>query len=279
MSDTIDMSGLDRKLRELQSALMHGPGSMAQVVSIEAGQLAWEIGEQIGPKTVKAGVAGIARDARQILNDTPRPSNLSHEQQFVNSKYGAFTWLQSGPAWLLGIRDQDDLREQSAAAVLNTYLDLRGIPFEKTYEELGSRGRQHVRRLNRKLVSPSSFAGAVKTLSQKIGQAKASFAITAAELIPFKRIPAWVRKQFPAVASNQKSIFNPAGLNHPTQPWIEFGSRAPGVEHNPFMRQKIQNAVTKRFHDLEAKVRKVLNGHIYNLRTGQVYRPRPDQLS
>ena len=270
MNATIDLTGLNRALGDLLRAL---PGNAAQVLKIETGQLAWDISEALGPKTKREPKPRVEKDVGVILNATDRPSNLSPTQQF--SKYPAFTWLQAGPAWLLGINDQDDMRDASTAQVQNTFFDLRGIPYEKTYQELGMRGVegfQHIRRLNRKLVTRQNFQAVVNQLMNRVGESRASFARTAAELAPQKRIPSWVKALILKVTRNGKSIFNPAGLANAEKPTVDFGSTAPGVESNPSMVAKIQRAINKRRAIMADKFEKLARGYVYNWNTGQVFR-------
>lgn len=274
MNATIDISGLNRRLSELQSVLTAAgsPGSMSQVVRNEGGQLAWDISQAIGPRTKAQGAKGIDRQIK-LTTYTLHRSNLSTLQQF--SGHEAFTWLYAAPGFLVGIGDNYDQRDASDAEVLATYKKERGKRFAR-WHELGKRGKQRVMTAYKHVITKKQKASLRRALMNKIGQARASFARTAATLAPAKRIPEWIRAQIGAVTKTGKSLLQVGGLSDATHPHFEFGSRAPGVESNPKMREKIQGAVKKRERITAEKVRKVLNGYVYQWNTGQVFRPPPN---
>jgi hypothetical protein len=155
----------------------------------------------------------------------------------------------------------------------------RGDAYQKlgqrgTSKKEGGTGRINIMRLNRVKVSKAAFNAVRKKISDTFGHAKASFARTASILIPKKHIPGWVREKFDAVAANGKTIFNDALLHHPTNPSIEFGSRARGVTSNPMLAAKIQGAVKQSSVIVFEKLKKIISGYKYDWETGRVFRPK-----
>ena len=108
------------------------------------------------------------------------------------------------------------------------------------------------------------------------GDRRPSFAFTAAQLLPTKRVPQWVSRHF-ATRANGRALFNDAGLNHPTEPYLEFGSTAAGVETNSRISQAIHDGVEHRKFLIVAKLKKVLRGYAYDWNTGRVFNRREAQ--
>lgn len=272
-----ELKGLGEMISALHGALFANGenGDIHRVLKTEAGQLAWRISEQLGPRTKEAATGKITRDVKQFLTDRPAYSNLDEGQQY--SSTADFTWIEAGPNFLAGINDEDNQTGASGADALAMFragqqLGGRG----KAYEHMGARGKQHVLRLNRTRVSKSALRYVVRSIEQKVGTLRASFAFTAAQLIPSKRIPAWLAKLFPSRA-NGRALFNEAGLNHPTEPFIEFGSTAKGVESNPDIAEHIRAAVKNSQYIMAEKLKKVIAGYAYDWNTGRVFHRREAQ--
>lgn len=269
-----DLKGLTALVSALGGALFSSgqDGDLHRVLKSEAGQLAWDISERLGPKTKDAGDNKAERDVKQFLTTRPVYSNLDESQQY--SGYSDYTWLQAGPNFLLGINDEDNQPGASgddALAYLRAGQKTGGRG--KAQIELGQRGKQRLYQLNRTRVSKSAMRGALLAIKEKFGTLRASFAFTASELIPSKRIPAWLKKHF-ATHANGRAVFNPAGLSHPTEPFIEFGSTAKGVESNPRIASAIHDGVEHRKALTAAKLKKVIAGYAYDWNTGRVFNRR-----
>lgn len=272
-----DMRGLNQLVSALSGALSGTAqdGDLHRLLKTEAGQLAWDISEALGPSSADSAVAKAERDMKQFLTTRPAYSNLDEGQQY--SSYADFTWLQAGPQFLDGINDEDN---QPGASAEDAKVFLR--TGQKTgsrgnhYVELGRRGKQRIRRINRTRISKSAFKSVLGEIKNKIGTLRASFAFTASQLIPQKRIPNWIAKHFPSHASG-RAIFNDAGLSSPDAPYIEFGSTAAGVENNPVIVEAIRGKVERRKHILADKIKKVFAGYAYDWNTGRVFRRREAQ--
>ncbi len=273
----VDLQGLSRLVSELNGALFGAgqDGDIHRVLKTEAGQLAWEISNELGPKTKEKAEQRIYRDVKQFITDRPVYSNLSPGQQY--SSTSDFTWLAAGPGFLLGIHDEDNQVGASGEGALSFVRsgqksESRGY----AYENIGSRGKnyhQNIVRLNRTRVSRSAFKSALRSIGVKLGLLRASFAYTASLLIPQKRIPGWIAAHFPSAAQG-RAIFNPEGLNNPLSPYLEFGSTARGVETNPRIAEKISGAVERRKYIAADKLKKVIAGYAYDWNTGKVFRRR-----
>ena len=269
-----ELEGLTQLVSGLNSALegTHQDGDGHRILKTEAGQLAWDISQALGPRSKEAGDKKIERDAKQFLTTRPAFSNLDAEQQ--ESSVAGFTWLQAGPNFLLGINDEDNQIGASGEAALG-YLRAgqRTGPRGRAYLPTGRRGKQKMFKLNRTRITRTAMRAVLKTLQGSVGILRASFAFAAVELLPNKKVPAWLERHFPSRASG-RVVFNDAGLNHPTQPYIEFGSTAAGVESNPVIANKISGKVARRKQIIADKIRKVIAGYAYDWRNGRVFRRR-----
>lgn len=270
MMATIDTSVLNQRLAQLQTALQ---ANGVDVVRSESGQLAWEIANQLGPRTKAESGKRLDKDLKRSFYVTSGKTNLSATQQF--SKYPAFTWLYASKYALVGFEDKFDARDDAVDELLKRHYAKAG----GKWKELGNRGwskagmgGQKIMQVRKPVILKKQRDALHRIIMAKVGQARASFARTAAELIPSKRIPAWVRAQIATVTGNGKSIFQPAGLSDRFAPHLSFGSHAKGVESNHRMNEKIHRAIVRRGQIVAAKVKKVLAGYAYDWNTGAVFR-------
>jgi hypothetical protein len=271
---TVDTSVLERKFSELHGALLGNgasEGNLQDALRVEAGQCAWKIAKALGPGTKANAIKQLDKEMLGYFRTTPSTTNIGQESE----SYADFTWLYASPYALVGINDEDNQTGADAGAVLQM---LRGgqkaVPRGNAWVRIGKRGKQVIMRLNRTRVSARAFNGARREIANRFGQSKASFAATAARLLPNKPIPAWVRDKIPTVEGNGKTFLDEYGLASET-PSIEFGSRAPGVESNKWMVQKIQDGIESSIATLTKKVERIVEGQTYNFNTGQTFRKIP----
>ena len=217
---------------------------------------------------------------------------------FTGRKTGTqedFQWLfayQKGESsFLVGADSQDIIGDKSAdlrPILYDQQNRLRGVKWqdlgERTIKTPGLRerhkpwrGRQHAIKINRKIVSRAAYERLVRVIQKQLGQLRASFARTAEAFNARKRIQGWVSSQIGETVWNGKSIFNDAGLNHPTEPFVEFGSRAKGVESNPKIAETIHNAFRTRSFILQNKIKDLAKGAKYVFETGATYFPKSDE--
>lgn len=269
-----DVRGLSQLVSSLGGALfgINGDGDLHRVLRTEGGQLAWDISERLGPASKEEGDEKAEQSVKRFLTVNPKYSNLEEGQQY--SGVSDFTWLEAGPNFLLGINDEDNQVNASGSDAL-VYLrgSQRAGSRGKAYVELGTRGKQYIQRLNRTRVSQSAFRSVLRSIQEKFGALRASFAFTAAQLIPGKRVPMWISRHF-GTRANGRAVFNEAGLSHPTEPFLEFGSTSPGVESNPDINEAIHASLELRKKVIEAKTKKVLAGYAYDWNTGRVFNRR-----
>jgi len=280
----IDMTGLNNFNSQLLGVLIGtGQGGDAtMLVRTEAGQLANEIQAALGPKTKSKADAGVKNNVQTFLNSDwsdragrKKYSTFTSESQTESSHTG-FRWLTAGPNWVLGIKDEDYQMGMSADVALKNYMkDKAQRSRGKAYIELGTRSakqgkHQHLLMLNRTRVTKATFTGVVKTISEKVGQSRAAFAYAATQLLPGKSYPSWISKHFPGV--NGKAIFvDSKSVEFPT---VTIGSRAKGVNSNPYIVDKIARAVEARKRIMASKIKNILKGYSYNWKTGQTFRPQ-----
>jgi len=285
---TVDLSGLNFSLKSLVAVL----GVDAKdIIRTEAGQLAADIANGLGPKSLSKGSKSI---------------KASVKKRFFPLKDGItpFHGVQSGKKsieWIFATKrkafksvvgaDRGDIRlSQSAAELMKSTKRFKG----GAWKELGeltkqsvikrgkkkgqTRGTWYANRINRLVVTRNVFNEILEISKNKIGQAKASFAYTANRLLNGqKRFPDWVTKHFPSRA-NGKAILFDNGLLTKMNPTITFGSTAKGVVSNGKMNQVIKGAIVYRAKMLAKKVRNVLNGYAYDKRTGQTFKPKAGQV-
>lgn len=280
MSDVVDITietvNLERKFSELMGVLVGKgqPGDLGKAISVEAGQCAFKIAAQIGPRSSAEATRRLNKDLKQYLTTVPRYSNLSESQQY--SSWGDFKWVQAGPHFVLGIATEDDQINADASQVLEIYHASRAnhLKLGPAYQIFGriKKGHQFAIKMNRTRVSPATFKAVRTAIAERFGQSKAAWLRVAQKYLPNRRLPGWVTAQIERVIANGKSVLIPQYLET-TRPSITFGSRAPGVESNPKMRAAIAAGALASRKTLEAKVRKVIAGQTYNWNTGQVFRP------
>jgi hypothetical protein len=280
----IDITGLNNFNSQLLGVLIGtGQGGDAtMLVRTEAGQLANEIQGLLGPKTKSKADAAVKNNVQTFLNSDwsdragrKKYSTFTTEGQ-TESNHNGFRWLTAGPNWVLGIKDEDYQLGMSADVALKNYTKQKTQHGRgKAYIELGTRSakegkHQHLLMLNRTRVTKATFTGVVKAITQKVGQSRAAFAYAATQLMPGKSYPSWISKHFPGV--DGKAIFvDSKSAEFPT---VTIGSRAKGVNSNPYIVDKIARAVEARKRIMASKIKNILKGYSYNWKTGQTFRPQ-----
>lgn len=262
-----DLSGLGRALGELQAVT---GGDFAELTRIEAGQMAWRVAQDIGPVNAGKAHKTVEKNVKSVLSFKPVRENIKGTHQGS----GDVKWLYSGKNFVAGIQRENDHKSATSAEALRLYYAGKakgGYDRVNTWSNVGTRGHQSVMILNRIRVAKAAFATVVKSIAANIGQAKASFAFATAQTTS-KRIPSWIAKHFPTRA-NGKAIFNDASAK-PNSPFVEFGSRAPGVVSNPRMTAAIENGARQSLKIIQSKVEKLLNGYAYDFKTGAVFRAK-----
>lgn len=242
-------------------------GQVQQALRTETGQLAGRMGDAAGPKTAAAADKKVTREMKQHLAFLPMGMNLNQESE----SYSEFTWLYASPGSLVGINDEDNQIAASGEDALR-YLRAgqKAMPRGKTYEGLGQRGRQHIVRLNRVLVTKSAFNQARKLIAQKTGQLRAACYAVAKKYVPNKRVPQWIAAKIPAAEIAGKSSSREIGMDTPNAA-IEFAIRSQGVVSNERLNAKFQGAIKGAAISMAAKAKKIAAGAKYVFETGAVY--------
>lgn len=269
---TFDMRGYSRFVEALQNALVGTgqDGDLSLVAKAEVRQLSMGISHALGPRSKAAGEKKLASDIRKEFAPGP-------EQLFAAGKRKSrvfetdITWLYAGPTFLVGVRDEDFRPQMSPDEMRKQFTRQRrgGFPRGNGWQLLGMRGKQHVQRRNRTLVSRERFAAFTQAMGGRIGRLRAMFALTAFKLGQ-KRIPQWIHDQFQKVEADSTSIFRIPGSGANLA--IEFGARAPGVASNPHIQKAIHGVLENRRHKLKEKLEKVMQGYTYDWNTGAVFR-------
>jgi hypothetical protein len=264
-----DITGLNYTLGELVGVL--GVDAKA-VVRAEAGQWAGQIADQLGPKNLSGAVKKVERDLKRNLSFKPVRENIKGTHQGG----GEIKWLYAGNRFVAGIQRQDDITELSTMAAKQALRKSQGEPPRgKAWLDQGNRGNQNVVILNRLRVTKSTYNAIFSGLKTRLGELRATFAFTSAKLIG-KRVPNFVSRHFPGMVRG-KAIFDESKLNHPTNPSISFGSRAKGVISNAKIGGIIESSAKYRSKLISQKVKKILSGYAYDLKTGATFKPRAGQ--
>ena len=277
-----DISNLSEKISELSGALLGrgaSQGDLQQLLKIETGQMAFRIGDSIGPKTQSSYAKMIRAEMRPHLTSNPLAPNLDSDQQY--SKVAGFTWLAAGPRFLVGINDEDNSVGLSGNSALRLFREMQKTPPRgDAYVEIGQRGDQHLFRMNRVRVSPATLNYVRAAIQKQFGKLRACFYRVALEYIPNKRVPAFVKEKVPAMISSGKSTLNESMVSGADLSFIEFGVSAPGVGgSNAKITAKISGAVNRSSKVLLEKVQKILKGYSYDWKTGGVFNSRVKEVS
>ena len=286
------------------------PGQCQNLLRVQAGLLAQQISKSVGPSSETVGRKGIESDMRKVFfplrqgESKYEGSAVSFANQEKQGNQPDFLWLfayggnygnkeGTDPSFLVGADTKDilgdggDMRKAfyeqanrtrgAAWQDLGDYShhapDSKGLqrPHFKRFNRL-----QHAIKLNRVIVTPAAYAAFKKKVLETLGQLRASFAATAQTLKVDRVQPPFVSRQIGAVRTNGKSIFNGTAMNHPTNPVIEFGSRAKGVTSNPIVVAAIHSAVGYRAKILAINMMKILKGAKYNFETGATFFQKTD---
>jgi hypothetical protein len=273
--ETIDISGLGRSLNGLSNALVGTgqTGALAMLVRTEVRQLAWEISNELGPKTLEKASAKMEKDLKKVFHPAANSRTGEAYELFEGKQAGNgdTRWLYAGPNFLVGISPDDYVPGLSADQMQTIYNNLRHTDRGIAWPQKGIRGKQHVIILNRLLVAKQRFKEFLKLKINRLGRLRAIFAYSAF-LLGHRNIPAWIKKHFDSVSADGRAIFDVSKLSGPN-PEITFGGSAPGVQSNPHIQKKIQTAIHRREEIAHAKLRKVLMGAVYDFNTGAIYRP------
>jgi hypothetical protein len=259
---TTNTTNLAKALGGLREALIASgqSGDAAVIVKDESRRLATEISNQTPPKKKATLERKIGRDVGG--NFSILTSNIPAAAQGNKQ----MRWLVAGPRFLYGVPPSHDLRS-GTADLLSIHRGLRkrgsGERTKKLFP-LGQRGKQHVYRVNRYIVTPKAIASLRRTLAAKIGRMKASWAATAIALGE-ATIPAWVRKHIPS----PKAVTDLSGLSRPASPSVLFGSRSPGVSRTGDM---VRRATQVRLKKVIARIRLILNGYKQDIAQGKAPR-------
>ena len=270
MTAQYDISNLTAKVSALQGMIIGqgaDEGQLAASLRSEMGQLGARIGKQIGPRDKSSATAKVTRDVKQHLAFLPMAQNLNQESE----SYADFTWLYASQFALVGVNDEDlQLQASGEEAMAMLRVGQKTQHRGDAWQELGRRGKQHIMRRNRVIVSKSAFNQVVRSIMGKTGMLKAAFYYAAQKFAPNITVPAWIAAKMPAVEAADKATTREEGSGTP-QGFVEMTVRGAGLASNEMLTQKISAAVRSTEISLQAKCRKILDGAKYVFETGQVY--------
>lgn len=269
-----DLNGLNLKVQDIQRVFASNGADdalMATFVKQQASALAADIAVFLPPSSQQAQGDQIRKDVERQMAYRDMGNLLFDEGR---QGKGDMKWIAAGPTFLVGVKESDNYLDSSESVIFTEFKKRRslGSPGKK-YLKLKKRGKQSVERLNRMLVHKSAIAATVLKVMLRAGRAKASFASAAIRLGSKRRFGGWVTSKIKDVESDGKAIFDDSALIGP-RPEIHFGSAVPGLIDNPAMANAINAAVAKRESVADKTLKKLLDGFIYNVNTGQIYKAK-----
>lgn len=229
-------------------------GDAANVTRDQGRLLAEEVANQLPPRNVEAGKKKVKRDVQRFL--AAPIENVETGQDGDGVK-----WISVGKNFLTGVRDEDDWRSADNASALTVFHLERQRDRGKRYTDLGIRGSQTVRLVNRALVSPLTRFNVIRILESRVGRMKAVFLEVAHKLGGKKAIPEWIRRHIPT----PKTVFRD-GLGAKGSPSIEFGSRSAGIAH---FEPKVAIAVRNRMKKISIVLKQTLFGYRQDHNSGR----------
>lgn len=191
--------------------------SSQALIRQQAGLLQADMVSAAPPKNKSRLLKQIKRDVGNVFASKPRSPEKGAEM----------VWLASGPKWVVGVDPNFFRPQESVEGMRYIYRTNRG-KMGKRFTDLGLRGKQAVRRLNRFVVSKSTISKFAKLRQSMVGGLKASFAVAWYNAIAAPkraRLPAWIQK----ILQNRKAkgtFIN--ATNNKTRPQFTIVSRAPG---------------------------------------------------
>lgn len=255
---SIDVRGVEFMLNGLRHALIGTGknGDLSKLIADETRLMSMEVAKQMAPKTQAVGERNVKRDIGRFLADR-------EDTDPVFEGSGDLKWISAGPKNLTAIKSKDDWRHADNAAGLTLLQVERNNPRGERYINIGVRGKQTIRILNRPVVSPLVKFNLAKILSSHVGRLKASWAETAQKLGQHN-VPAWIRRHIPTPKAVTRDM-----LNNAEAPAVEFGSSAPGIGK---FKPQISIAVKNRKAKLRVRIQQTLFGHIHDANHGKTGR-------
>lgn len=264
----IEVAAIDtRNLTFLLNGLKHAligtgqSGDAAQLVKDQTRLLAIEVGNVIGPQSLAKGVDKIQRDVNSFLF-----SNKDDNIHGLSRQGEDMTWMYAGPHFLVGASNEDYHGDTWGDASKLLRDAKTAGPRGKTYIEIGERGKQHVMKVNRTVISTVSKNALLQKLYTHIGRMKASILQTAVKLGP-TLTPGWILQHMPS----PKAISDLTGLDNAESPSTTFGSTSRGISR---MRDKVQRAVRIREKKMAIALKGILSGYSKDFKAGHPPRRR-----
>lgn len=258
--------------------------SLKDALVKQAGLLKWELMAGAPPKNLRRSKQRGIRDASLLFHPRPRDYFRTKKQRGRNG----IIWLYATPQILYGVQDEDYRPEMTLTDALQIK---SGKPFrferQNKWQDLGqvsstrfvkagkfkrssltAKGRlrkgvsltssetgQKAIKVNRTIITQSTFRKLQKHLSDQFGKLKAAWVVDLSRFKVARAIPEWVMKH---VRAGRARGFTVMQLNGP-KPYIQIISRAHGVEHKASI-NNARRAARKRLGAMLADMRLHLRG-------------------
>jgi hypothetical protein len=263
--DDIDLTGWHFLARGVQNALAGTgrDGDAAMVLKDHAVGLAVESARRLPPKSEAVGQKHIERDVDKFLS--------APIENIESGDSGSVRWIQAGPGFLSGVRDEDDWRnvDNSGAIAVLRVEQQKGI--RQKWSMVGQRGKQKVRIIQRAVVTPLVKHNVVRILSSHVGRMKAQFMEAASKLNGSIRVPPWLSRHFPTL----HGIFR-NGLGNVDHPFVEFGGSAVGLGK---FKGKIVSAVRTEEHKMAKELKQILSFYAKDHNSGRRITKKKTKMS
>ena len=267
-SSAVDLTGFNQLIRDLEDSLVgYGEKSdLQKTLKTEAGLLAAEISNQLGPRKKADGERNIFNDAKRSFAEITVPEVFTGSQAGI----GPIRWLFGSEKlnYLVGALKEDIQPRLSKSRMREAQKKQRGVKWFEISRSIRGRRQRHVL-IDRTIVAKGRIAEFVRMASKRVGRMRATFAYAAA-MCGVKNIPQWVKIHFDDVTAEGRAIFDQSKLSDKKNPQIVFGGRAPGL-HN--FSEPIERAIHVRTMKVADKIAKIIQAYSNRQASGQSIRP------
>lgn len=257
---TVSATDLNRDLNRFGAAMaryVDEVGMDAKMVVAEQSRLLMEDMARLAPPK------NLDKQKRAMNADIASVFHARNKVMFRGKKAGMgsksdMVWLDAGPNHLTGV-EQSLYRPKVSADAMGSIYKVRSGKMGNKYTQLGLRGKQHVQKINRVVVSKASLGRFRKTIEAKAGRLKASFCVgwsTLQQLTGKGRKPAqWVMRH--VNNGTAKGKFTPAlSSNNPS---ATITSTAPGCTKEAVI-GLVRSAIASRIGKIQSDFK---NGYIF----------------
>lgn len=253
--ENIDTLGWERLRRGIEHSLIGvgRDGDAANVLKDQAMILASNMANSLPPKSQAKGMTGIRRDVDKFLS--------APIENIESGDSGSVHWIEAGPGFLTGVATEDDWRNADNATAMTVLRLEQHRGKRKKFKNIGVRGKQVARLLQRAVVSPLTRNNVIAILSSHLGRMRASI-MWAAHKLGKHVVPEWINRHFP---DPPHSHFVD-GLSDKANAFVEFGSSAPGIKK---FQGRFERSIRRCEREMRKEITRILFGYAKDHNSGK----------